>query len=865
MSLIFISLLSVLVVGFLTSMRIEVSSADAGLQSVKAANLAQAATDMAVARLLYGAGTATPSLSIWASQPGQIMMATRSSTASAFSPFQTVDLYSGTENTTDTNIVADLNGGTNYLVTRAANRLPVRWIYLRKDGTLEVTVGTTVPAYNANNPLVGRFAFWVDDECARVNLNTAMYRSSVTNSWGSAAQVNLMAFGSTMSPTVIDALDQYRTATLSGHYLQTLRDARTISSVLRDLVDNERFSLTVNSQAPELNMFGEPRLVLTTQRRLAGNAPFLDILAADNGDPGRQRDLDQAKIQQVIGTLSQILCRTDWPIATGSSFAGKFSPVLPQQIAANIIEYVRAKESKEDLIEAIRGTPVGPTGFTANSSSGTLMGNARGLRFTEIAFFAKQDTTTTSQRFILTVRAEVHLPENTHISPVDLTTLSFGSYIATLPTCSYYDGGSAIWLRTIINSPTVSMTVSPPNTARVFGSPIIRPGEYRVIEATSNWFKLSGNAPLTSLNKIWPGFSIMRDDANARIAYSTVDSSISYTYSSAIAETDVWPSFAVDDPALSTGNANWAAAAGSVTFGAAPSTPINTLNTVPTLSGLQQDLKGGKLTNIGMQFPPAAFTSSNLMGVVESVAELGYIHTGMTSLNTIKGVPWRTLRLQPKTDNSTLPDWLLLDMFTVPTTHWTDKNKTAVAPTGFSYYMQPEVATSAVSANQRSGGVINVNAQIMPAFTSGAGTLTRTAPLKAAFLGVYTTADSTGTLSAADTVASNIAGRILAGNGFRYGFAATSPLISRGQIVEFAGVTDNQEESENLLRGAIDTLTARSSAFRIFAIGQSILQSSSGGITVQGEKRSETVVERVLDPLDGKIKFKTISSQTPKP
>lgn len=867
MSLIFISLLSVLVVGFLTSMRVEVFSADAALQAAKSSNMAQAATDMAIARLQYATGTYTPSMSIWASQPGQILMATRSSTTSSFSGWQRIDLHSGASTSTDGNIVADLNRGTSYLVTRSASKIPVCWIYVRKDGTLATTSGTTVPAYNALNPLVGRFAYWVDDECARVNLNTAATRATSSLSmWGSAAQVNLKAFGSTMSDTVITALDQYRTG-VTGHYLHTLRDAKVISPALSNLVDNDAFSLTVNSQAPELNMFGEPRIVLTTQRRLAGNAPFLDILTTDTADPGNWSNLSAAKVKIVVGSLSQIFCRTDWPILPGTSFAGKFSPVPPQQLALNVIDYVRAKESRVALVEPLRGTPTNSTGFTLDGLSGTMMGNTRTLKITEIAFFVKETTPGPPKKYVMKIRAELHLPANSHVPTIDLKTLTLTHWISMIAGFTYYDGGTGIWGQYPIGGSNPTLSANVINASTLATS--MNPGDYRAIEATTREFTLTGTQTISSITKIWPALSIMGTNTNCRLTVSTVHNALSFTYSSTLLESDVWPSMAVDDPALSEGNANWKMqTAADVTFGGPPTSNVSTLGQAPsaTMASLMPDVDSvGQLTNIGMQFPPPASTSGNIYGVVESVAELGYIHTGIVQTNQTKGIPWRTLRLQPKSIAGQLPDWLLLDMFAAPKVRWSSLSaKSDVVPNTFSYYSQPQEATSILSTNQRAGGVINVNAQITPAFTTSTGTLTRTAPLKAAFMGVYTNAASSSTLSAADTIAVNIVKRNLATSGSLYGFTATDPFISSGQIVEMLGVTEGGEESENKLRGAIDTLTSRSSTFRVFSIGQSIMQSSAGSITVMGEKRVETVVERVVNDTDRNVKIRPISSQTPK-
>ena len=68
--------------------------------------------------------------------------------------------------------------------------MPVRWMYVLKDGTMTVPDNTTVPGSGtvtsaawsgtnpsltptAANPIVGRVAFWTDDESAKVNVNTA--------------------------------------------------------------------------------------------------------------------------------------------------------------------------------------------------------------------------------------------------------------------------------------------------------------------------------------------------------------------------------------------------------------------------------------------------------------------------------------------------------------------------------------------------------------------------------------------------------------------------------------------------------------------------------------------------------------------
>jgi uncharacterized protein (TIGR02600 family) len=60
--------------------------------------------------------------------------------------------------------------------------MPVTWLYMLKDGTIIApdTSSTTTATFNSapvqpssNNPIVGRIAFWTDDETCKLNINTA--------------------------------------------------------------------------------------------------------------------------------------------------------------------------------------------------------------------------------------------------------------------------------------------------------------------------------------------------------------------------------------------------------------------------------------------------------------------------------------------------------------------------------------------------------------------------------------------------------------------------------------------------------------------------------------------------------------------
>lgn len=78
----------------------------------------------------------------------------------------------------DTNLAGTKVGGVR--VTGGDSQrvpMPVEWLYVLKDGSLgtldEGGVFTGSSAATAANPIVGRIAFWTDDESSKININTA--------------------------------------------------------------------------------------------------------------------------------------------------------------------------------------------------------------------------------------------------------------------------------------------------------------------------------------------------------------------------------------------------------------------------------------------------------------------------------------------------------------------------------------------------------------------------------------------------------------------------------------------------------------------------------------------------------------------
>ena len=237
----FLILISILIVGFFSSVSTELANSKAVAVSASTHQLADSAVNVAMAQLVDAtkAQDSSNATLAWASQPG--MIRTFDSTGQAKDFFK---LYSSDQMTmsgtgfdsaaelppadwnaaTNSELYTDLNApGTDSLGllvypivdpsadgTAAPGRvddkfkvdgfsitppksydgskpesgvnnrapMPVKWLYVLKDGSLKAASkpgagNVSVTGATTDNPIVGRIAFWTDDETAKVNINTA--------------------------------------------------------------------------------------------------------------------------------------------------------------------------------------------------------------------------------------------------------------------------------------------------------------------------------------------------------------------------------------------------------------------------------------------------------------------------------------------------------------------------------------------------------------------------------------------------------------------------------------------------------------------------------------------------------------------
>ena len=974
-TLFFIVLLTIIAVGFFDSARADRSAASAHLDRLRAANMAREGIERSVATLRrettdspQNPGETDDAYNLrkrnWISQPGALIVPDPAP-ADQKQLKRVVDLSSGAPTASLTysdpvlrppNLNIQLlvdQSPPSYLITdrkdaatSAVAEMKLKWIYVRNNiatGIYEYDASETPKLDDKAKPIIGRFAYWSDDESSKINYNLAWKRDAAgatknTNPLAHPSRVNLMgltlASGSPLTEPMADAIRNYTTTT-PGRYFNSFADGRTVESQtggagVSAMLAYNKFELTHFNHDPDTTFFGENRILLTTNGDLvpkiknadgtdAKNADgtpkyareFLDIMRDDkpaaNLDPGNLDDIaggqqdwaadvnggtlvqgGKNKYDPVIRNLIDYISKKDWPLSPGVSFKDKYYPGSADssarlaQIAVNIIDYVRAKESKIPVIA--------PTRFALNPNDGkytlhanwaygganSYQGICRAPYITEIGMWMEKDPTTpnpvpsgwpggaTAKLYKCTFKFELYLPPNYGFDAngIDLVsdtaakpaTGSKGWFATWTEVRDTAEASSVYYFISTITGNCTKMRAHATNGQRIMKEDItggggpngtsLLPGKYVTITKVFYRDKDYASRPtLTIRGALYSGVS-GADSLVAsplgrwpRVNIATQALSISYKVGDPASTTlAAMPSVEVDDPRCNVHPKDWTYQATN-SFG--QPNKASTVGKSPTMSPTgkpQQDTdQGGMVSDASLYMPEPKGVGKNGPtgdnGRVTSIGELGFVHTGNEANDG--STPWRTIRLQPNNypDGNTLPDWAFMDLFAVPST----------GSTGPTAIYTPHGTSVA--------GRINVNSH-----AAGFDKLVRDRGLVALLTGTK----ALPTVGAAETVAKNLYDRTLAtgtNKGKTYGYPwKPTPAVSDanafdtpGEICEVKGVADTGEKSEDLIREIASLVTARGGVFNIYTIGQSLKQTPAGKLLVTAEQRQQAVVERYLD------------------
>lgn len=690
------------------------------------------------------------------------------------------------------------------------------------------------------------------------------------------------------------------------------------------VLSSARFQLTHYNHDPDTTFFNEPRFVLTTQEKYAPRNPdgtlmkdadgvpyFLDILKVPNSDPGQasKDNLDRAKLDKTVRKLISYLQRTDWPMTSGggeSSLQSKYYPGSDElrlaQMALNIVEYVRSAESAMNLVEPIRGiidlpgTYGKPGAFVANAHEAAVInvgnhvaniykGSTRSLFITEVSAWVGDTAVVRNgvTYWPCELYCEIHLPKHGGLDEVDLADVDGG--MISVGYSYYLQNPGEFFSPDTFKTFTGKYIPCHPTTI-IGGDTVIRAGEYRTafLKTLIKVNQRPATMPLRLGLSLGPKMTAGQvategyPDPGAvyqnarRLELVPAGQTFTMTVDAPSVSKEDIRSYEVTEYNVSSVARSWthdergiiipASGLKPHTFGSVNKRTLAVLGkpaaslAFPPMSAPQLDTdKDGHVTDAGLRMPYPKGHPKNPHGIVYSAGELGFIHSGIESNRNgvLGGVPFRTLRLQPSRHKTeVVPDWAFMDLFSAP----------VVVPDAVRAVFAPN--HSAVA------GRVNVNSLVEPyadqtRHAQLAELLERDLPLMAVLAGVpnpsETEPDRLLSMADARKIAANIYYRRLADEGKSYGYAAA--YDSPGEIAEIAGVADQGELSEAVLRGVASLISTRGSVFSIYTIGQSLQQTRGHELLVTGEQRQRTMLEalRQLDAATGEamqVKFRKV-------
>ncbi len=378
-------IMTVLTVGFVANMRVERRVSSIASHTQQTELIADSALAHAISLLRSNIPDPAP-LSVnasnapaqaWFSNPGRLTLVSEG---------RTVDLHSGVASSNDDLDSFDLNRplpgsmlppiaaslGSDGLPSlgQPSPSMRVRWIPLLKN--------PAEPA-SADNPIVGRYAFWIDDDSSKINFNTAYgkppfdtlfsdprvvsptYRygkpggqrniGAQDMALGHPSSVNLNVFDPNWVPDNAAGDNLGQMVWRNGFYQSPdaiAAYAPGTNSTAKDAWFNtNRFMLTHYNRSPQFNVFGMGRIfpVGDLQTLEIGPVAQWPVLAGSNYHhpliPNVVSDSAAPFLKLNRELIEAYLARADWPRYNGSLESKLGGPAAAQQLALDLVAMFR--------------------------------------------------------------------------------------------------------------------------------------------------------------------------------------------------------------------------------------------------------------------------------------------------------------------------------------------------------------------------------------------------------------------------------------------------------------------------------------------------------------------------------------------
>jgi len=869
-TLMMLAVVTMMVVGLAGVMRNETAAARNLTYQVLAEQLAEIGAQQGMAVLLSNStGAATPV----ATGPGWLL---RINPGGGNTSLLTVLASSNAGTNVDLNRM-----GTNSMIFSMTNSNRATWPAIRASWTNLELPGTT-----AGNRVIGRFAWWIDDEGAKANLNAAA--STNTNFFPLHHPFPLF------TPRV---LLQAGTGTNNwihtnfmrrSNHLLTLESLKETNVGISTTNRTQRWSayhsnkghITVWSSNVDLNPWGEPKFSL--------------------------RDLNNPAVVTDAATFSNLLVRTfghpQLVSLFGQNYLAKYGAGNPA-LGSNVIRQTMANAYEAVSFQTnnpYRTNPLASTQTTTiQPGLPAVPAQYQGLNpamvlLNDIAVGVSAYINGDDLQIQVWVVPELVTAGSATNVPLERTRIWFHVRNEGITIGGGEKGGAGVStfggfyaLTTISNFPprrSGDIATNGFMTTRTWGcfeyfwsansgvGPLRRPGvttqltvRVRVPDVVvqqlfsntwvaTDWYDNGGAAPLEFR---FPNGQIAPNGARVGVSKTTGQSFGAHEDTRVnLPPNMVFQGVSKNDPrarhfsawgGFTNWNSNIVNTPNLSTLGGENSGTYDGARRVGTIGGLLKDWYGGpnpSATNEGKIWTPNTnwFRVSNV-----SVASWGTAGTNFPTVGTLgqlhTGLAWRTLRLLSQSDRASLdrdpdpPDWFLYELFTAST--------------------NPSVAAPRINLNSRlysQGGTVTNR---LPVVLSLLATLMNTNTVR--FSGLF----ATNLIQPWGDTEMNYASNSMVTNSLRWGPGSTWANTRRtrfgvtnndvflfgSELAELDGVGNvgrTDEENEAMLMAAADLVTARSDTFSVWSAGQALaIQGTTGRTNVMGEVRRQTVFQRV--------------------
>ncbi|MCG3148751.1 MAG: hypothetical protein PCFJNLEI_02198 [Verrucomicrobiae bacterium] len=841
-----LAVLSLIVIGFLVSMRTEQSAARNAVHVTVARQMGQAAVDNAVYLMRANMPALGPSNSFVTMAGAAVAWPT--------APPAGGQLFSvSSAGTIDLNADQVIVSASNSLYATAADRqIVANWVNVATNGT----------DGSGGHPLIGRFAFWVDDEAAKLNINVAKERFDALGNTTSNLDLTVLL---NIASSRAAATHEY--ARTNGFFSpeQWQMAGSGGSAITYGFYQQHQFSITPFSTDAGQTPWGSQKFYLNTD--------FASFQAEIDGG--------------ATNTLAAPVL-VNW---FGQTFADKYggNVNLVKQMLANMCDF--------------RYSPSGPTNTCTGAQGGYLDANGIPLHYLGLKRYPHLNEIGVQATYFRPNANEIQcklwfLVEV--VNPYDQQWGIGGQIRLSMDKLTYrvsnalggwnytcgYDTG---WAQNALcpnpaNVPTYASAQEvtyditaniPANSSAVYEIPVWV-GNPEAGDTNTVIDRVFARVNRVRLLQTQNASTSIRDWADTK-DFDTRNGGVAnqdhFAFTNniqAVGATGPFPGYndnntlgiAKNDPRVRR-FANWAPP-GDGTAKVQPWTPVGFDNayptTLPNASGAQNSVVdmaiGTGIANLPNDILPSGAglpagtnvltspsfymkTSTNNLPY-ESVGELGYIHTGLQ---------WRTIRLQPwpapESTANYIPDWAVLDIFSV--------------------------------TNAPLSGRININGIVTN--LASATTPLRLTPLQGLLTGINS-GNGLGQATDQLRIASNIYNLVWADTG-ALSWAAKRSTGGRtfnpgvfnmiGELCEIDLISTNGNPStiwtndfvrEGRIRTFANLVTTRSDTFTVWGIGQAIQDiidpkgTVDAGDLITAEVKVQAVVQRYEE--NGQAKFRTL-------